>query len=1066
MEESRSPTGEIHAPVPQVLLWKKGVSNVDTGEVDLRQQQDSHNQLRSPHHDIGDRPRLNSAARSLQGPVVMWKKTGGNGGTEVLQVRHQDAVAWKKALASSVENSNSSDTHQDETEIWKTAVNSLDRNVADLRKGHVIWKKSVGDVDSSVSDTHHQESVLWKKQVQGSMGDMEAHDGAGWKKAVSRVDRPEMSQQDDQSPLQSPHHDIGDRPLMNSTPRSPQGWPQEYRNSKLPVSSEYDDSKVPGEADRPSSGNGYLPVNVSSPSIPSPGAPKVAQPALKCLVCGDKSSGVHYGVLACEGCKGFFRRALQNVGDPARKKCFYNKNCEINIQTRNRCQYCRLQKCLALGMSRAAAKLGRRSRKMREMIRSIEDTQTEQALHGLLSLNPECSTQSPSGNPALNTMVISSLNFPADNQSSMAALSMLLKQRQNLNHLIGQPRVAEQSLEMDNTNDLHSNSNNISSTSNNSLSTSNNSMSEAESSHQYHIASEHEPLMLKVERRESVQEHLPQPEPDYPPRSSPLVSRSSPSVSDLPLSPRLTIAEPTVSVSTIPSTISPRSAVPSRLLAVASMTKPQMQPPLSSSSSGGSSSSSISSTHSVMGSLLRTPPQINYTLPSLSSQQFYIKTEDGGTECVMSTVVPAMTSMLPPAVSSSTSLGTMDIPSPHSQQPSVIVQNLTLDLRKKSEELISRSPIKKRPYYPTEDSQTEIIQRHEPIEPKEKFQKVNHMEQSTNLSKQRRISNDQWPVRPDTNSYQDTPMTSHYSRVPVSHDQSPVEHTAVVTPIVNKSRTNMYSRRMEEEPKLTVPSMISKIQESFVTTFTLLKVRLGEMSQKLREYQGQNSMERMIGRIVTEHLNSDNKQVSGNMTGEICWQHFQLLLNKTIQDVVIFAKKIPGFAVLDQDDQISLIKGGCFEVACVVCAPFVDVDTNTIYLLGNNSLVTREEMKTGFPLGEHFVELLFTLCIRFNAFKLQESEKSLFSALVLISPDRPGLKNREKVMRLQEMLIQALEAEISSCHPDEVGLFPRLLMSISSLRELGVEHRRMLESLKGQMSFPHNLYAETFDLIP
>ena len=75
--------------------------------------------------------------------------------------------------------------------------------------------------------------------------------------------------------------------------------------------------------------------------------------SLKCLVCGDKSSGIHYGVLACEGCKGFFRRALQDVGDPARKKCFYNKNCEITILTRNRCQYCRLQKCLALGMSRS-----------------------------------------------------------------------------------------------------------------------------------------------------------------------------------------------------------------------------------------------------------------------------------------------------------------------------------------------------------------------------------------------------------------------------------------------------------------------------------------------------------------------------------------------------------------------------------------------------------------------------------------------------------------------------------------------------------------------------------------
>ena len=83
-----------------------------------------------------------------------------------------------------------------------------------------------------------------------------------------------------------------------------------------------------------------------------------------------------------------------------------------------------------------------------------------------------------------------------------------------------------------------------------------------------------------------------------------------------------------------------------------------------------------------------------------------------------------------------------------------------------------------------------------------------------------------------------------------------------------------------------------------------------------------------------------------------------------------------------------------------------------------------------------------------------------------MSTDRPGLKNREKVSKLQELLIQALESEICQSHSDEGSLFPRLLMSISSLRELGVEHRRMLESLKGQMNFPHDLYAETFDLIP
>ncbi|KAM9384753.1 RAR-related orphan receptor C a [Pholidichthys leucotaenia] len=86
---------------------------------------------------------------------------------------------------------------------------------------------------------------------------------------------------------------------------------------------------------------------------------------IPCKICGDKSSGIHYGVITCEGCKGFFRRSQQNN---AAYSCSRQRNCLIDRTNRNRCQHCRLQKCLALGMSRDAVKFGRMSKKQRDSL--------------------------------------------------------------------------------------------------------------------------------------------------------------------------------------------------------------------------------------------------------------------------------------------------------------------------------------------------------------------------------------------------------------------------------------------------------------------------------------------------------------------------------------------------------------------------------------------------------------------------------------------------------------------------------------------------------------------------
>ncbi|XP_064598195.1 LOW QUALITY PROTEIN: retinoic acid receptor gamma-like [Liolophura sinensis] len=110
-----------------------------------------------------------------------------------------------------------------------------------------------------------------------------------------------------------------------------------------------------------------------SPSPPPP--PRVYKP---CVVCNDKSSGFHYGVSSCEGCKGFFRRSVQKN---MQYTCHKDRNCPINKVTRNRCQFCRLQKCFATGMSKEAVRNDRNKKKKAKQPMDSGSTSSSSSQH-------------------------------------------------------------------------------------------------------------------------------------------------------------------------------------------------------------------------------------------------------------------------------------------------------------------------------------------------------------------------------------------------------------------------------------------------------------------------------------------------------------------------------------------------------------------------------------------------------------------------------------------------------------------------------------------------------------
>ncbi|XP_013417773.1 nuclear receptor subfamily 2 group E member 1 [Lingula anatina] len=108
---------------------------------------------------------------------------------------------------------------------------------------------------------------------------------------------------------------------------------------------------------------------------------------IPCKVCQDHSSGKHYGIYACDGCAGFFKRSIRRNRQYICKSRGQTGGCPVDKTHRNQCRACRLKKCMDAGMNKDAVQHERGPRNS-TIRRQVAMYLKEQSELGMLASNP------------------------------------------------------------------------------------------------------------------------------------------------------------------------------------------------------------------------------------------------------------------------------------------------------------------------------------------------------------------------------------------------------------------------------------------------------------------------------------------------------------------------------------------------------------------------------------------------------------------------------------------------------------------------------------------------------
>ncbi|XP_020286028.1 ecdysone receptor [Pseudomyrmex gracilis] len=207
-----------------------------------------------------------------------------------------------------------------------------------------------------------------------------------------------------------------------------------------------------------------------------------------------------------------------------------------------------------------------------------------------------------------------------------------------------------------------------------------------------------------------------------------------------------------------------------------------------------------------------------------------------------------------------------------------------------------------------------------------------------------------------------------------------------------------------------------------------------------------------------------NSPFAGEDPSDYSFRHITEITILTVQLIVEFSKRLPGFNELMREDQITLLKACSSEVMMLRMARKYDAMSDSI-IFANNQSYTRDNYSIA-GMGDTIDNLLH-FCRQMYAMKVNNAEYALLTAIVIFS-ERPNLVEGKKVEKLQEIYLKTLKAYVDN-HRHEYSsgtIFAKLLSVLTELRTLGNQNSQMCLNLKFKNKKLPVFLAEIWDVIP